>query len=235
MSAEQLDTHSGWSNKGMKKAMLLMPTLLLVLTACAPQVPTLWGQSQPQEVPKAEATAAAEAVQSTVEPLSQTANLEYVPASGYLNQHAVKMAEFPGAPANFIVEAEFTNPWDRAIGGWDHGFSFRSTYQEQYTILLTSEPGWTAVLDERTDEGHTFTQLGHGVLRELDISPLGKNSMRIVVHDESAFLYVNDNYVATVDVSRKTQPGGIMARAGYYSWITDYQTQYDNFTVWSLP
>ena len=107
--------------------------------------------------------------------------------------------------SNFVAEATFMNPYERAQKGWDYGFVFRSTgSNQQYRIWVDSDQNWYLRLLTGPESS---TDVKHGMLNNLDVSVPGSNKLAVVVVDSAAYFFVNDTYIDTLDVSvRKDGP-----------------------------
>lgn len=69
------------------------------------------------------------------------------------------------------------------------------------------------------------------------MSPKGSNHLRLVVTSDTALFFLNGELAATLDVSKKTQPGdvAIQIRTAPDHIIVGKSTRYEGFTVLSVP
>jgi hypothetical protein len=130
-----------------------------------------------------------------------------------------------------VAEARFYNPYDRSEGDWDYGFGFRSTGKaEEYRLFITSKGAWFLYLTN-------VEKIADGQVKNLDLSSNGSNDLRLVVRGDAAYFFVNDEYVATLDVSEKNAAGDVWVGTGFFSGyeLIGKSTRYEDLTIWSLP
>ena len=188
-------------------------------------------------------TAAAEPIKATEAALQKNAKRVYGPTKGELIHEDDDFLETRFASVterNFIVESRFYNPY--SDGKWDCGFLFRWTDRnEQYRLFVMSSGSWYLELitssSRTTTPTPVFKQLSSGQILSLDVSSNGSNLLRLVVNSGEAIFFVNDLYVARLDVSAKLDSGDIFIAIGN---IRGYETpgkvtRYEGFTIWSLP
>ena len=71
-----------------------------------------------------------------------------------------------------------------------------------------------------------------GTVPDLNLAANDPNTVRLVVKGNTAYFFVNGQYIATLDVSAVTTPGDVAIGVGTYA-EADRSSQYGNFTVWS--
>jgi hypothetical protein len=78
--------------------------------------------------------------------------------------------------------------------------------------------------------------IASGDLWNLDVAATGSNATRLVVQGETAILFVNDQYVATLDIAQHQAKGMIMVASGMFrdDEIIGESTPYTDFTIYSL-
>jgi hypothetical protein len=71
----------------------------------------------------------------------------------------------------------------------------------------------------------------------LDVSASGTNHIRLVAKGETAYFFVNGNYIATLDVSGKLVAADVSVVTGAIEGdqVDGKSTRFEGFTVWSLP
>jgi hypothetical protein len=195
-------------------------------------------QATATAIAQAQATATSQAIRATVSAIEANKTLVYGPSDGSLEHNAEDgLVAWNGAGVtlrNFVCEVTFYNPYSTSEGSWDYGIFFRDTGgNQQYRLAVHSDKSW----DFGLRDGSNWTNTADGVISDLDISPSGQNTLRLVVKDAQAFFYVNGVYVATLDVSTKQIEGDVAVATGIWSGdeITGRTTRYTEFTVWSLP
>ncbi len=135
---------------------------------------------------------------------------------------------------NLIIEATFTNPYGSNENAWDYGFFFRDTGGDhQYRLSVNSDATWSF---DYVDDPN-WNNLDNGSLTGLDTSATGKNVVRLVVINDRALFYLNENFIATLDTSAKQTAGDVYIVTAAYSGneIVGRSTQYTDFSIWPLP
>jgi hypothetical protein len=189
------------------------------------------------DTPSPQPTAPLIQVQATITALANTVAQVYGPVDGELEHGEDGLYHAEGANIqlrNFIVEARFHNPYDRSEGGWDYGFLFRNTgANEQYRLYVDSDGTWGFRLRNNDDEKILATT----PLQHLKTGATDTNLLRLIVKDNEAFFFVNDNYISTLDVSEKTISGLVLVVEGLSPdhEISGKVTRYDDLTIWRLP
>ena len=136
---------------------------------------------------------------------------------------------------NFVADSLFTNPYAATEDlSWDIGFSFRGVENgDQYWIIADSTSYWGLV--DRTDEEDSFVAEGN-----MDLLNLGageQNRVTLIAWNEQGYFLVNDELVATLDLSNRVDSGDVSVITAFF--IENEQpgeiTGYEDFTVWPLP
>lgn len=135
---------------------------------------------------------------------------------------------------NFIVEAEFTNPYSPTESDWDYGFLFRDTgSDEAYRLMVTSDQRWILIQHSAGE----FKQIDSGELINVYTDGNATNWLRLEVNQGSATLFVNDVLItSSLDLSDKIEAGDVGVATGFLqnSEIPGAITQVSNFLIWSL-
>lgn len=136
--------------------------------------------------------------------------------------------------SDFIAEVRFFNPYDSTEGDWDYALFFRGDEGGNYRLILRSTRQWA--LSQL--QGVLFTTLQGGFLpsSNFDTTAGGYNDLRLVVRGRGAQFYVNDTYIAQLDVSQRWIVGEIQVVTGAYTGdeINGQSTRFENFVVQSL-
>ena len=124
---------------------------------------------------------------------------------------------------DFVVEAEFANPVDEGGGIWDYGFLFGPEGNlDDYRLLVGSDGRWTLEL------GSTTMQSGQ--LERLNLAARESNTLRLVVTEGTGLFYVNEEFVATLDVPAAKDGGKLWL----VSSVEGRPIQCRRFDVWLL-
>ncbi|WP_375499139.1 caspase domain-containing protein [uncultured Nostoc sp.] len=135
--------------------------------------------------------------------------------------------------SNFITEVTLYNPTNTTNIKWKYGFSFRETaklgdnQRYVYTLCVTSDKRWK--LD-------ASTPIASNNVPNLNISNNNPNKLGLIVKDKQAILFVNDERVATMDISLLEGVGQIylVVSSDSSNKSEVYDFKYEDFKVWSL-
>lgn len=143
---------------------------------------------------------------------------------------------------NFTTQVRFSNPYDDIEHNWDYGFQFRVTdlSKQHYRLVVDSDKNWR--LFYWRAGGVSPIWIAEGTLGNLDVSANGGNLLHLVVSESTAYFFVNEEYVATLDVSRDMESGSVIIGTGYYldsaghpNELPGRSTGYENFEARALP
>lgn len=149
---------------------------------------------------------------------------------------------------DFIVEATFTNPYEPTDYGWDYGFFFRdSGANREYRLYVTSDGEWSlkrvAKAESAPDTPDAtdtptadFTPVDGGTLDNLNTDTGAANRLRLIANGSSGLFFVNDQYVATFDLSAYLEKGAIELGSAFLGDDNKVgaSVHYSDFTIWSL-
>ena len=132
--------------------------------------------------------------------------LRHDPSDGFIEDHYANVSI-----ADIVVEATFVNPYSAASNKWDYGFILRKNRDAPFIqIVITSDRRWSLVAgDEPPRE-----VIGGGTLRNLDTSAGGRNHLRVVAIKERGWLFINGEFVSTLDLSSVTGAGDVAVITG---------------------
>jgi serine/threonine-protein kinase len=181
-----------------------------------------------------QSTATASSAQATLISQKSRGIIIFGPESGTItqdpNDNANAMFSSGVALKNFIAEVEMHNPYSTAENPWSYSIDFRETHTNYAFYLgIDSNANWTLLLD---DNGNWST-ISHGYLYNLDTSVNGSNHIRLMMVDNVATFFLNNEFINTLDVSRNTMSGDVALVAS--TEIAGKTTPYSNFTVWAIP
>lgn len=165
----------------------------------------------------AQATAAAtkNAFLAYVDALVQKAGKPVRLPDGQLNS-ANKSLPTDLSPKNFVADIEFSNPADPKIHPWDLMFMFRySSVENLYLLVLYSNGTWSLLYPGQRQADRTTTErIANGNLPMMNLSPTGSNKVRLVVNENTAFLFVNGELAGMMDVSKNPSSGQLLISTG---------------------
>ena len=146
---------------------------------------------------------------------------------------------------DFIAEATFYNPTASdplpSPPAWDYGIVFSNLDGEndtEYRLILASDGSWTLNL-----HSSGFDISNRDSTPFLDLSNEGSNALKLYVTGDTSYLYINGQYVDTLDLSMfgmGQSSGGrhdVSICAGMLAGnaIKGRPTTYEALRVWSLP
>jgi len=135
---------------------------------------------------------------------------------------------------NMIIQARFINPYGSDEGAFDYGFFFRDTGgDQQFRLAINSDSTW--IFDFVEDP--IWDQVDSGKLDNFDTSAGGSNTIRVVVLDDRALFYVNNQFIAALPTHSKLISGDIFIVTASYEdhELVGRSTGYEDFTIWPLP
>ncbi|MBX7212630.1 MAG: protein kinase [Thermoflexales bacterium] len=139
--------------------------------------------------------------------------------------------------ANFIAEAEFTNPYGSTEGTWDYGFFFRMAPNDppHYRFVIKSTGVWELryIATQNADAPALIT----GTLGNLYTGRGASNAVTLYINEGRGSFWVNGVWSgANWDVSTWQGPGDIAVMTGMFD--ADHKsgatTPYAKFSIWSL-
>ena len=198
-------------------------------TTVQQQIPTLRaGPPAPTPTPTRRPTA-------TPTP-GQTA--DFGPTSGELrhdpSDNAIETQYANVSIADMIVDATFVNPYSAASNKWDYGFILRDHRRYDSAapfvqVVVTSDRRWYLAWRETPTADNQ--RVGGGTIRTFDTSAGGRNHLRIVAINERGWLFVNGEFVSSLDLSAVTGVGDVAVITGAFTGdeVAGAVTRFENF------
>jgi eukaryotic-like serine/threonine-protein kinase len=165
----------------------------------------------------------------------------------------IEMAGPAGGARDLVAEATFENPYARAwTGNWDYGLVFREAEgagaTEEYQLVLRAsglwelrfvrypDPAERSLLDRFSGRGNLFSTIARGRLRGIDTRPGATNTLRLAASGAAGYFYLNERYVATLDLAQHQRAGRVLVASGLNggSERPPAATRYSDFRVWAL-
>ena len=157
------------------------------------------------------------------------------PVEGYLRHDEDEFIEEHGAGllrGDFVVAAEFHNPYPAVISGWDYGFLFRDAGQNNYhAVIVENISGmWFHYLRDGADEARL---VGSGQASGLWLGSEGVNDLRLAALGDQGWLFLNDRAIGTLDLSGGAAEGNISVITGFHDGneVTGRSTRFREFSV----
>ena len=136
--------------------------------------------------------------------------------------------------ADAVVEARFLNPYSPQEGEWDFGILFRYRQGREYNlfhaVIIHSNGSWHHQLRTNEEENH---RLASGDSEYIATGTHEYNDVRIIAFEDEGTLFINDNYIATLDLSGLTGEGSVVIATEWFAdtGIKGKSTKFENFTV----
>ena len=157
-------------------------------------------------------------------------NKRYGPASGTLEKEPGFVAQHDSGvwTRDVIVEAEYISPPGT---DWDYGFIIRNPEHNRLEVIgITGNRQW---FHQTRDVGDSeYTDMASGFLRDFAVSPQNKNHLLVAAFGEFGLFFVNDKFVARLDLSHNQNHGRVSAM-GDFSSSHRGSPDFENFNVWA--
>jgi len=184
-------------------------------------------------------TATSQSIAENLARLEANKSLVYGPTTGALAHNptnsTIEATESGVNLRDFIVQANFINPYDTSRGAWDYGFIIRHEGKNNHLRLyIRSDKTWKLINNIGDSEGILITQ---GELPDLNIGGGGSNHIKLAVEGGRGYFVFNNEIIAELDLSSRLNSGAIYIVTGILNG--DEQegaaTEYQDFTIWSIP
>ncbi|MEW5872085.1 MAG: serine/threonine-protein kinase [Chloroflexota bacterium] len=216
-------------------------------TATLRAVATVTAQVQQTAVAKLAGTATAQAAVAVTEharedfmaKLLASRTLVYGPSSGSLAHNSgdglISADQASVDFSNMVIEVRLYNPYATTDGTWDYGLLFRHAGKnDQYRLVLRSDKTWVLLNNSGDADGVIVVE---DELPSLNTSQGGWNTIRLICQNEQGYFYLNDAFVTELDLSARLVSGDVFVATGIYlnDEIDGNVTEYQQFTIWSIP
>ena len=135
--------------------------------------------------------------------------------------------------SDFIVSATFVNPYSAATNSWDYGFMIRDSGSGSsgrfILVVLTGQGRWSVAWREgRNSENQ---RIANGTLGNFDTRAGESNIMAVFALGERGLLFVNGEFISSLDLSEVTGPGDIAVITGAFTGneVAGAATRYEDF------
>ena len=194
------------------------------------------GTTVQQQIPMLQAAAPAPTPEPTRRPATtpepgessdfgpDNGELRHEPSDGFIEDEYAKVSI-----ADMVVVATFVNPYSAQSNDWDYGFILRDNSHEFIQIVVTSDKRWYFGWRDRA--GGENQRIGGGTIRNFDTSAGGRNHLRVVAIKERGWLFVNGEFVSSLDLSAVTGAGDVAVITGAFTGneIAGAVTRFENF------
>ena len=167
------------------------------------------GQSRPTPAPTP--TPAAGAEYTAFGPIS--GELWHNPANGHIETEYAQVNM-----ADLLISATFINPYSASDNPWDYGFILRRSGagpdSQLIEIIVTGQGRWTAA--SRRGQPGEAREIARGTLGYFDTAADGQNTLWFAALGQRGILFVNGEYIASLDLSEVANPGDLAVITGAY-------------------
>lgn len=135
---------------------------------------------------------------------------------------------------DFILEVTFNNPYSSSVHPFDFGLLFRHNGgNDQYRLLVDSDSYWRL---SNHNGGTEELIIDDGFVANLKTGAYMKNSILIIVRDRIGLFYVNNRFVAKLDLSDRLNQGSIEIATGFLNGHekAGYSTGFEKLSVYKL-
>ena len=185
------------------------------------------GGSSPTPTPTRRPSPTPGSVRSTFGPIS--GELRHNPEDGLIETESVGVSV-----ADITLEATFFNPYSASSHSWDYGFILRriqlGATNEALHLVIRSNGRWE--LHHRTPAASDpYEHIEGGTVTGLNTSAGGSNHLRVVTIGERGWLFVNGEFIHSLDLGTVTETGDVAVITGMYSGdeVAGEVTRYENF------
>lgn len=133
--------------------------------------------------------------------------------------------------ADFVAHAAFTNPLVEDETGWDYGFQFRTTgNNEDLRLFVTSAGDWNFSIGIEPPEQTV-------VAPSLDLTPGAVNTLDLIVDDFQALFGINGQYVGITVLPEIRPSGDVFASTGFLGnlVVPGRIVELSDFSVYAIP
>ncbi len=133
--------------------------------------------------------------------------------------------------ADFVAHAAFTNPSTDDETGWDYGFQFRTTgNNEDLRLFVTSAGDWNFSIGIEQPEQTV-------VATSLDLAPGAVNTLDLIVDDFQAMFGINGQYVGMIVLPELRPSGDVYASTGFLGnlVVPGRIVAVSDFSVYAIP
>ena len=137
--------------------------------------------------------------------------------------------------ADMVVEATFVNPYAASANPWSYGFVLRAIEGgSSLMVMLTSQRRWAAISSSGPFGPHD--EIAGGPLHDFAVGSGGTNHLMAIAIERRIWIFVNGDYVASVDVSGATEGGNVAVMTAAYPdhEVAGEATRYEDFRGYSL-
>ncbi len=164
--------------------------------------------------------------------LTDSLEIVYGPESGQLDHEAdsISYANANLDITDFVLHAEFTNPYAASTADWDMGVLFRVGDEPPHLRLIIGSTGdW--FLTPSVDD-----PIQQGTVENLKVRNGQTNAIDVVVVGDVGYFAVNGQFVEELDVSSVSGSGDVAIATSFFegSFREGASTEYEDYVIWEV-
>ena len=131
--------------------------------------------------------------------------------------------------SDFEMTVDFYNPADSADAAWDYGIAFRGDTGKWMFLIFYSDTSWWLYCGESSE----LTAVQGDTLAGMNTGDREPNFIRLTASGSTGELFVNDDWIADLDLSCTSGAGAVALASGWHDpdRIEGGVTGFSNFTV----
>ena len=160
----------------------------------------------------------------------ESGSIDHNPDDGFIDIYRTNISL-----SDQVIEGRFVNPYSTQHGSWSSGFMFRSgRFNEFHIVVVNSNGAWYHYL--RTGDIDTQQDLAAEYSNHINTAAYDSNHVRIIAKGTKGWLFINDAYVADLDLSGLTGAGSVSAVGSYFQGdgVAGQSTRFEDLTIRSL-
>ena len=154
--------------------------------------------------------------------------LRHDPDDGFIKEEYANVSM-----SDLVVSATFINPYSAVSNSWDYGFILRDrgtgASAKFLRVAVTSQRRWDVAWREGSNsESHPIAE---GYLSRFDTSANGRNHLQLVAVAERGWLFVNNEFISSLDLSSVTGAGDVSVITGAFTGneVAGATTRFEDF------
>lgn len=136
---------------------------------------------------------------------------------------------------NLIVESVFVPPHYMSSGNrtWSLGFQLRQDTDSHHRVVITNKKKWYHYLKE---SGENSILVSSGTSSNIKTASGTKNHLKMVIVEDTGWLFINGKYSAEIDMSTGGTAGDTFVVSSIFKGeeFANEKTSFENFTVRSI-
>ncbi len=117
---------------------------------------------------------------------------------------------------DFILIADFENPYPSNVSEWSYGFLFRSVGgNDQYRLSILSDKTWLLQNVYPGSDDSIFETIASGGIDDLEVGGAQTNQVVLAALGDEGYLIINQRFIAEMDLSARPGRGDVSLAIGF--------------------